>query len=145
MTITSQFAEMTSLQKIFWRRLVSLVKFNYCFKFHVNIVTGSELWQFSFIKDWPEIQKSEIRPSELCQISRDWGELEIKVTECCQCYSFYSFLVIKGKGGTIKGKQERKKKGKGKMKGKTKYTRGKRKTMEMRKKSKKKKKSVSKV
>ena len=36
-----------------------------------------ELWQFSFIWDWPEIRKSEISPSEFCPISRDWGELLI--------------------------------------------------------------------
>ena len=36
-----------------------------------------ELWQFLFIRDWPEIWKSEIPPSEFCTISRDLGELEI--------------------------------------------------------------------
>ena len=36
-----------------------------------------ELWQFSFIKDWPEIRKSETPPSEFCPISGDWGELWI--------------------------------------------------------------------
>ena len=34
-----------------------------------------ELWQFSFIRDWPEIRKTEIPPSEFCPISEDWGEL----------------------------------------------------------------------
>ena len=34
-----------------------------------------ELWQFCFIRDWPEIRKSEIHPSEFCLISGDWGEL----------------------------------------------------------------------
>ena len=52
-----------------------------------GLVTGSsfmsisslvlELWQFPFIRDWPEIQKSEIPPSEFCQISGDWVELGI--------------------------------------------------------------------
>ena len=36
-----------------------------------------ELWQFTFIKDWPEIQKSEIPPSEFCPISGDWGKLGV--------------------------------------------------------------------
>ena len=36
-----------------------------------------ELWQFAFIRDWPEIRKSEIPSSEFCPISKDWGELEI--------------------------------------------------------------------
>ena len=36
-----------------------------------------ELWQFSFIRDWPEIRKSELPPSEFCPTSGDWGELWI--------------------------------------------------------------------
>ena len=36
-----------------------------------------ELWQFSFIRDWPEIRKSEITPSEFCPISGDWDKLWI--------------------------------------------------------------------
>ena len=52
-----------------------------------SLVTGSsfmsisslvlELWQFSFIRDWPEIRKSEIPLSEFCPISGDWDELWI--------------------------------------------------------------------
>ena len=34
-----------------------------------------ELWKFSFIRDWPEIQKSEVPPSAFCPISGDWGKL----------------------------------------------------------------------
>ena len=36
-----------------------------------------ELWQFPFIKDWPEIRKPQIPRSEFCPISEDWGELGI--------------------------------------------------------------------
>ena len=36
-----------------------------------------ELWQFTFIRDWPEILKSGIPLSEFCPISGDWGELGI--------------------------------------------------------------------
>ena len=64
------------IAKFFWHCYVSLVKFSYWFKFHVNIFTSSRvLWQFSFIRDWPEIRKSEIPLSEFCRISGDWGEL----------------------------------------------------------------------
>ena len=69
-----------------------------------------ELRQFLFIRDRPEIRKSEITPSVLCPISEDWGELRIPnlVRMCpmksylmhaatCQVYSFYCFRVIKGK------------------------------------------------
>ena len=47
-----------------------------------------ELWQFSFIRDWPEIRKSEIPTSEFFPISGDWGNLWIphlvrmSLTEC---------------------------------------------------------------
>ena len=74
MTMTSQFSDMT-LTSTFWRFFVSLVKFSYWSNFHVNIVTGSRLWQFFFIRDWPEIRKSETPPSEFCPISGDWGEI----------------------------------------------------------------------
>ena len=36
-----------------------------------------ELWQFSFVRDWSEIQKLEIPSSEFCAVSKDWGELQI--------------------------------------------------------------------
>ena len=34
-----------------------------------------ELWQFSFARDWPEIRKSEKKPSEFCPIFGGWGKL----------------------------------------------------------------------
>ena len=61
--------------------------FNVVFFLLSSLVTGPsfmsvsslvlELWQFLFIRDWPEIRKSEIPPSEFCPISGDWGELWI--------------------------------------------------------------------
>ena len=36
-----------------------------------------EFGDFFFIRDLPEIQKSEISQSEFCPISGDWGELGI--------------------------------------------------------------------
>ena len=66
-----------------------------------------ELWQFSFIRDWPEIQKLEIPPSAFCWICEECGELEIPNLALIflmilnaaksQGYSFYHFWVIKGK------------------------------------------------
>ena len=62
----SQFADITSL-----------------LHFHVAMFFLSipwlvlELWQFLFIKDWPEIGKSEIPLSEFCPMPGDWGELGI--------------------------------------------------------------------
>ena len=43
----------------------------------------------SFTKDWPEIQKSEIPPSEFFPISGDWEKLEIPnlaQTSLIKCY-----------------------------------------------------------
>ena len=36
-----------------------------------------ELRQYSFIKDWPKIWKSEIPPSEFCPKFGEWGDLGI--------------------------------------------------------------------
>ena len=36
-----------------------------------------ELWQFTLIKDWPEIWKPEIAPFEFCPIFVDCDELGI--------------------------------------------------------------------
>ena len=76
-TMTSQFADMKSTSNFF-----DVVLF-----IMSSLVTGPsfmsmsslvlELWQFSFIRDWPEIRKSEIPPSEFCPISGDWGKLWI--------------------------------------------------------------------
>ena len=63
--------------KFFWRGFVSLVMVSYWPKFHFNIITVPELWQFTFIRDWPEIRKLEIPPFEFCPLSGDYGKLEI--------------------------------------------------------------------
>ena len=77
MTMTSQLPNMTASSNFFEVILFLLL----------SLVTGPsfmsisslvlELWQFSFIRDWPEIRKSEIPLSEFYPISGDWGELWI--------------------------------------------------------------------
>ena len=77
MTMTSQFSDMTS-SSIFFEVVLFLLS---------SLVTGPsfmsisllvlELWQFFFIRDWPEIRKSETLPSEFCPKSEDWGKLWI--------------------------------------------------------------------
>ena len=77
MTTTSQFCNMTSMSNFF-----DVVLF-----FLSSLVTGPsfmsisslvlELWQLSFIRDWPEIWKSKIPPSAFCPISGEWGKLWI--------------------------------------------------------------------
>ena len=56
---------------------VSLVKFSYCFKFSSISWLFLELWQFLFIKDWPETRTLEIPKPEFCPIYEDWVELGI--------------------------------------------------------------------
>ena len=119
MTMTSQFSDMTSTSNFFDVVLFLLS----------SLVTGPsfmsisslvlELWQFSFIRDWPEIQKSEIPPSEFCPISGDWSQLWIPnlarmsliesywMLRYNQGYNLYRFWVIKrkptgGGGGEVK-------------------------------------------
>ena len=101
--MTPQFLDMTSLSDF-----VDIVLFLLS-----SLVTGPnftsvsslvlELWQFSFIRDWPKITKSEIHPSEFCPISGDWRELWIlnlsgmSPLECCWMLQNSSVTVIKGK------------------------------------------------
>ena len=51
-----------------------------------------ELWQFLFIRDWPEIRKSEILPSEFCLISGDWGNQGIPNLARTSLITFYWML-----------------------------------------------------
>ena len=100
--------------KYFWRCFVSIVKFSYWFKFHVNIITGSGIITIFFYKGLTEIRKSEIPPSEFCPISGDQvrdtkygtnvsNKILLNAAKF-QGYSSYRFWVIKGKptsGGEI--------------------------------------------
>ena len=108
MTMTSQFSDMTSTSNFFDVVLFLLS----------SLVTGPsfmsmsslvlELWQFSFIRDWPEIRKLDISPSEFCPISGDRRELVIpnlarmSQMKCYRIlqnanYGIYRSWVIKGK------------------------------------------------
>ena len=76
-TMMSQFSDKTLSSDFFYvvLFLVSSVDTGPIFISISSLVL--ELWQFSFIRDWPEIRKSEIPPSEFFPISGDWGELWI--------------------------------------------------------------------
>ena len=87
---------------------VSLVKFSYCSKFHVNVITCSGVRQF-FYKGLTRNRKIRITPVwvlpniwRLGQV-RDSkfstnisNEMSLNAVKC-QCYSFFRFWVIKGK------------------------------------------------
>ena len=75
--------------KLFWRCFVSLVKFSYWSKFHINIITGSGVMTIFFYKG--VTRHSEIRntPVWVFPNSEDWGELRILTLEpmsLIKCY-----------------------------------------------------------
>ena len=77
MTMTSQFSDMTSTSNFFDVVLFLLSSLVTGPSFMSILSLVLELWQFSFIRDWPETRKSEIPTSEFFPISGDWGELWI--------------------------------------------------------------------
>ena len=77
MTMTSQFSDMTSLSNFFDVVLFLLSSLVTGPSFMSISLLVLELWQFFFIRDWPEIRKSETLPSEFCPKSEDWGKLWI--------------------------------------------------------------------
>ena len=95
--------------KVFWG----------CFVSHVKLVTGLnfmsissvvlELWQFSFLRNWPEIQKLEILPSEIWSIFENWGELRIQNFVQMFLMKFYWMLQSVGLTTFIFSKSLRKK------------------------------------
>ena len=94
-----QFLDMTSSSHFFDVALFLLS----------SLVTGSsfmsisslvlELWQFSFIRDWPEIRKSEIPPSEFRDTKFDTkiSNKILRNATKCQGYSFFHFWVVRRK------------------------------------------------
>ena len=103
---------MTSLSKVFWR----------CRVFPVNLsslIAGQsfmsilwlvfELWQYLFIKDWPEIRKSDIRSVWVLtnieklgwvrdtRIGKNVSNKMLLKAAKYQGYNFYHFWVTKGK------------------------------------------------
>ena len=73
----SQFFDMTSSSKSFDVALHLLSSLVTVPSFISILSLVLQLRQFSFIRDWPEIQESEITPSVFCPISGDWGNLRI--------------------------------------------------------------------
>ena len=71
----------------FWRCFVSLVKFNYWSKFHVNIITGSGVMTISFYKGLT--RNLEIGNTPVWVLSNIWRELGIPNlarTSLIKCY-----------------------------------------------------------
>ena len=75
--MTSKFSDTTSTSNFFDVVLFLLSSVVTGLSFMSISLLVLELWQLSFIRDWPEIRKSEIPPSEFCPISGDWSKLWI--------------------------------------------------------------------
>ena len=75
--MTSPFTDMTSSSKCFEAVFFLLSSLASGPSFMSIPLLVLELWQFSFIRDCPEIWRSGIPPSEFWPISGDWGELGI--------------------------------------------------------------------
>ena len=88
--MTSQFFEMTSLSIFCYAALFLLSVFVTSPSYTSILSLVLNVWQFSFIRDWPEIRNSEIPPSEFCPRSRDWAKLGIPnlarmcLIKCCR-------------------------------------------------------------
>ena len=65
------------IANFFWHCLVSLANFVTAPSFMLISSLVLELWQFSFIRKWPEILKPEIHPSAFRPISGEWRKLGI--------------------------------------------------------------------
>ena len=96
-------------RQFFWRCFVSLVKFSYWSKFHVNIITGSGIMTIFFYKGLT--RNPEIRNTPVWVLPNIWRLRRVMDTKFgndvsnemllnaakCQGYSFYRFWVIKRK------------------------------------------------
>ena len=76
-TISSQFSDMTSFANFFSSILFAMSSLVTVPSFMSISSLVLESWQFSFIRDWPEIRRPEKFPFGFCPISRDWGKLGI--------------------------------------------------------------------
>ena len=109
MTMTSQFADMTSLSIFAWSCFVSLVNFNYWSKFYLNIITGSGVMIIYFYKGVS--RNPEIENNPVWVLPNIWRLGQVRDTKLgtdvsnkmllnaakCQGYIFYRFWVIKEK------------------------------------------------
>ena len=77
MTMTSEYPGMTSSSNFFNADLFLLSSLVTGPSFILISLLVLELWEFSFIRNWPEIRKSEIPPSEFFPIYGYWGKLQI--------------------------------------------------------------------
>ena len=103
--------------KLFWRRLISFIKFSCWSTFYVNIITGFEAMAISFYKRFTrnqEIVKTTVwvfpniwrlRRVKNTKFSTNLSNKVLRNSAKCQGYSFYRFWVIKGKPPGLVGRK----------------------------------------
>ena len=84
--MTSQFADITSSPNFFDIAVFLFSSLDTGLRFMSISWLVLEFWLFSFIRNWPEIRKSEIPPSE------DWGKLGIR--NLAQIYLIKSYWML---------------------------------------------------
>ena len=90
--MTLQYADMTSTSK-FLDVVMFLLSILVTWPIFTPISSlVLELWQFTFIRDWPEIRKSEILLSEFCPITGDWNKLGIPNLAQMSLMKYYEML-----------------------------------------------------
>ena len=92
--MTSQFFDMTPSLNFFDVAVFVLSSLVIGPSFMLMSWLALELWQFSFIKDWPEIRKPVILLSMSCLISGEWGQSEIPNLAWISLINCYSVLQI---------------------------------------------------
>ena len=70
--MTSQFVEMRSSSNSFHVFFVSLVKFSYRYKFHINIITGSGVMMIIFFYKGLKSRNPEIRNTPVLVLPNTW-------------------------------------------------------------------------
>ena len=85
--------------KFFWRCFVSLVKFSYWFKFHVNIISGSGIMTIFFYKRLTRNPEIGNTLSEFCPISGDWSEFWIP--HLAQMFLIESYWMLQNSRVTV--------------------------------------------
>ena len=112
--MTPQFSDMNS-SSFFWRFHISLAKFSYWFKFHVNIITDFSLMKVFVYKRlawnpvignttfWVLFDMWILEQDRDVKLGPNDSNKMLLNAAKCQGYSFYRFWVIKGKptGGGV--------------------------------------------
>ena len=98
MAMTSKFSDMESSSNFLYVDFFSLAKFNYWSKFHVNIITGSEVMTISFYKGLT--RNSEIGKTHVWVLPNIWRLGRVRNTKSGTNIS--NKILLNATNGTVK-------------------------------------------